>query len=89
MPWRGIPESAWLSLRHAHTGEVFHGLYRDDIGPIPEAMIDLAASHEPEELASEAFALYEKFRPPIPAGEAGWGAKGELDTATITALAKR
>jgi uncharacterized protein YcbK (DUF882 family) len=37
---RSMPR--WLSLRHAHTGEVFRGLYRDDIGPIPEAMIDLA-----------------------------------------------
>jgi uncharacterized protein YcbK (DUF882 family) len=32
----------WLMLRHAHTGETFNGLYRDDAGPIPEAMIDLA-----------------------------------------------
>lgn len=31
-----------LRLRHAHTGETFDGLYRDEIGPIPEAMIDLA-----------------------------------------------
>lgn len=31
-----------LTLRHAHTGETFDGLYRDDFGPIPTAMIDLA-----------------------------------------------
>ncbi len=31
-----------LFLHHAHTGETFDGLYRDDIGPIPEAMVDLA-----------------------------------------------
>lgn len=31
-----------LSLRHAHTGELFEGPYRDKIGPIPAAMIDLA-----------------------------------------------
>ena len=31
-----------LRLRHAHTGETFEGLYRDEIGPIPEAMVDLA-----------------------------------------------
>lgn len=31
-----------LSLRHAHTGETFSGLYRDDFGPIPSAMVDLA-----------------------------------------------
>jgi hypothetical protein len=65
------------------------GKFGEALGDLSEAMIDLAASREPEELASEAFTLYEKFRPPIPAGEAGWGAKGELDTATITALAKR
>jgi len=31
-----------LSLRHASTGETFSGPYRDDIGPLPDAMIDLA-----------------------------------------------
>lgn len=31
-----------LTLRHAHTGETFDGLYRDHIGPIPSAMVDLA-----------------------------------------------
>lgn len=31
-----------LHLRHAHTGEVFSGPYRDNLGPIPEAMVDLA-----------------------------------------------
>jgi uncharacterized protein YcbK (DUF882 family) len=31
-----------LRLRHAHTGETFDGPYRDAIGPMPNAMIDLA-----------------------------------------------
>ncbi|MBP6012931.1 MAG: DUF882 domain-containing protein [Alphaproteobacteria bacterium] len=31
-----------LSLRNAHTGETFDGPYRDEIGPIPSAMVDLA-----------------------------------------------
>ena len=31
-----------LFLHNAHTGETFNGLYRDDVGPIPEAMADLA-----------------------------------------------
>ena len=39
-PARSIPRR--LFLRHAHTGEVFSGPYRDEFGPIPEAMIDLA-----------------------------------------------
>ena len=30
-----------LSLRHAHTGETFSGPYRDELGPLPDAMIDL------------------------------------------------
>jgi uncharacterized protein YcbK (DUF882 family) len=39
-PARSIPRR--LFLRNAHTGEVFSGPYRDHIGPIPEAMVDLA-----------------------------------------------
>ncbi|MBI1211854.1 MAG: DUF882 domain-containing protein [Alphaproteobacteria bacterium] len=31
-----------LALYNAHTGERFSGLYRDDVGPIPSAMTDLA-----------------------------------------------
>ncbi len=31
-----------LTLKNAHTGETFAGLYRDEEGPIPEAMSDLA-----------------------------------------------
>jgi uncharacterized protein YcbK (DUF882 family) len=31
-----------LSLRHASTGETFSGPYRDNVGPLPDAMIDLA-----------------------------------------------
>lgn len=31
-----------LHLKHAHTGEIFSGPYRDNLGPIPEAMEDLA-----------------------------------------------
>ena len=31
-----------LSLKNAHTGETFDGPYRDAIGPIPSAMVDLA-----------------------------------------------
>lgn len=39
-PARSIPRR--LSLRNAHTGETFDGLYRDNVGPIPAAMVDLA-----------------------------------------------
>jgi hypothetical protein len=32
--------------------------------------------------------LYEKFRPEIPEGKKGWGARGELDLDYIRSLAK-
>ena len=53
------------------------------------AMVTLAKSRRPEVLADEAFHLYEQFRPSVPAGEAGWGAKGTLSLAKIVALAER
>jgi hypothetical protein len=50
------------------------------------AMRDLAKSFSPEQLSQIAFTLYEKFRPAIPAGVTGWGAKGHLDLARIRSL---
>jgi len=52
------------------------------------AMERLAASRPPEALAEEAFALYEQFRPAVPAGEAGWGAKGTLSIGKLDVLAR-
>lgn len=40
-----------------------------------------------KELAERAFGLYEKFRPKIPAGTKGWGAKGTLDLEFVKELA--
>lgn len=34
---------------------------------------------EPAELNRVGFHLYERFRPEVPAGAKGWGAKGVLD----------
>jgi hypothetical protein len=48
----------------------------------------LANSLPPERLAAEAFHLYEKFRPDVPRGVGGWGAKGTLDLGLIAALAE-
>ena len=35
--------SGRLTLKHAHTGETFDGPYRDETGPLPSAVADLAA----------------------------------------------
>jgi hypothetical protein len=48
----------------------------------------LARAYTPQELAHDAYRLYERFRPDIPAGKKGWGAKGDLDPGLIGRLAK-
>ena len=52
-----------------------------------DAMASLASAHEPQELASIAYRLYEEFRPAIPSDVRGWGAKGRLDLDRIRAMA--
>ena len=49
----------------------------------------MAKAYKPKELSIEAFGLYEQFRPDVPAGTKGWGAKGVLDLRKILAMAKR
>ena len=53
------------------------------------AMQALAKSRTPAKLALEAYCLYEQFRPSVPEGARGWGAKGTLDLEAIRTLAKR
>jgi hypothetical protein len=56
-------------------------------GPaLPEveaAMRELAKAYPPKRLAAIGFTLYEQFRPEIPEGVKGWGAKGRLDLAKL------
>jgi hypothetical protein len=52
------------------------------------AMEQLARAFTPAQLEAEAYPLYEKFRPQIPEGKKGWGAKGELDLELVRSLAK-
>ncbi len=61
----------------------------EDLEPVREAMNELAAAFEREDLAERAYGLYETFRPNIPAGRTGWGAKGNLDVELIRSLAKK
>ena len=62
--------------------------FGDALPAVRQAMESLAASREPGALAEEAFRLYEAFRPGVPTGEAGWGAKGTLSLERIRKLAK-
>jgi len=62
--------------------------FGDHLPEVRSAMIDLARSYAPAQLAEGAFALYEKFRPQVPKGEKGWGAAGELDLSLLRKLRK-
>ena len=61
--------------------------FGESLGTVRAAMRDLAKALPPEELATNAFSLYEQFRPAIPEGVTGWGAKGNLDIDRIRSLA--
>ena len=64
------------------------GKFGEVLPDVRAAMNQLARSRPPKKLAAEAYALYEKFRPAVPAGTRGGGAKGELDLARLKALAE-
>jgi hypothetical protein len=62
--------------------------FGDTLPDARAAMRELAHAYAPRELAGRAYDLYQDFRPSIPEGEKGWGAKGELDLGHIRSLAK-
>ena len=61
--------------------------FGESLGIARAAMRDLAKAFHPEQLSKDAFSLYERFRPTIPEGVTGWGAKGRLDIDRIRSLA--
>lgn len=63
--------------------------FGEDFDDVQEAMQLLAKAYKPNELAAVAYNMYEKFRPNVPAGEKGWGVKGELDLGLIRSLVKQ
>jgi hypothetical protein len=63
--------------------------FGDDLGKVRSALRRLAKSYQPKDLADRAFGLYERFRPAIPEGVTGWGAKGDLDLGLVEELWKK
>jgi hypothetical protein len=60
--------------------------FGDALRDVRKAMTKLVNALKPDELAEKGFGLYEQFRPVIPEGVSGWGAKGELDLEQIRKL---
>jgi len=63
--------------------------FGERLSEVRSAMEQLAQSQGPEALANKAFQLYEAFRPEIPEGESGWGAKGKLSIKKLQELAAK
>ena len=72
----------------ASVQKYLEGKFGDALDAVAEAMRDLAAAFTPKQLADVAYGLYEKFRPNIPSGRRGWGAKGDLSLDYIRSLGK-
>ena len=65
------------------------GKFGDSLSAARGAMSTMAKAFEPDQLANEAFRLYETFRPGVPEGVTGWGVKGELGLNRIRDLASK
>ncbi len=65
------------------------GKFGEALPEVQKAMEELARSMPPRQLAARAYSLYEDFRPEIPEGTKGWGAKGELDLDRIRESAEK
>ena len=61
--------------------------FGEDQKTVRSAMQKLARAYKPQALGHDAYRLYERFRPAIPEGVKGWGAKGDLDLGLIGRLA--
>lgn len=75
------PQSAAAVQRY------LEGKFGDDFSAVRAAMEALAKAYKPKDLADAAYGLYEQFRPEIPKGKRGWGAKGVLDLDALRDLA--
>jgi hypothetical protein len=74
-------------IRPESVQKYLEGKFGDALEDVSKAMLVLAKSLPPSDLAEKAYGLYEKFRPEIPPGRKGWGASGKLDLDLIRKMA--
>ena len=60
-----------------------------ELAAVQAALEALAQAYPPAQLAARAYPLSEQFRPAVPEGTKGWGAKGDLSLDAIRALVKK
>ena len=84
-------------LRAAHEGQpdspdtvrrYLESRFGEDLEAVRTALRALAESFTTAVLAEQAYSLYEGFRPSVPAGKQGWGARGVLELERIRSLAR-
>jgi hypothetical protein len=95
---RAIPAKMTRDGLRAVTGDVplqpepvrayLRKAFGENLERVTAARRELAKAHPPAALNAAAFGLYEKFRPTVSAGQAGWGQKGELKLEVIRKLAR-
>ena len=77
------------SIAPASVERYLHAKFGKNYGAVRTAMADLARSYPPRTLAGAAYRLYTRFRPDVPSGAGGWGARGRLSLARIRALKRK
>jgi hypothetical protein len=60
-------------IRPKNVQKYLESKFDDALEDLSKAMLELAKSLPPAQLAEKAYTLYEKFRPEIPPGKKGWG----------------
>ena len=80
--------SSGRPISPASVQRYLRGKFGDSLTPARAAMRWLARSVPPKTLAADGYALYVKFRPVVPTGVKGWGARGRLDLTLIRRLTK-
>ena len=74
-------------IRPGSAQKYLESKFGDALEDVSKAMLELAKSLPPSQLAEKAYTLYEKFRPEIPPGKKGWGGSGKLDLGLICKIA--
>lgn len=92
VPVRRTPEglralSKDKPIRPESVERYLEGKFGEALDDAYDAMKRLARSMSKGELSARAYALYEDFRPEVPAGTRGWGATGRLDLDRIRSMA--